>query len=186
MRRAIQVQPAGQWSQSEAVAEVTLDYDDRYRRRFRLVDDGGDDFMLDLEDATRFGEGDGLALEGGGFIRVRAAGEAVVDLRSATPVATTKLAWHIGNRHIPLQVLADGALRIRADHVIVAMAERLGAVAEHRTAPFAPEDGAYAGASLAPVHGHDTEHVHNHNHDKADNHAHPHPHGHGHGHDHTN
>jgi urease accessory protein len=177
MRRAIQVLPAGQWAESDAVAEVTLDYDDRYRRRFRLVDDGGGDFMLDLDEATRFGEGDGLALEGGGFIRVRAADEAVVDLRSATPVATTKLAWHIGNRHIPLQVLPDGALRIRADHVIVAMAERLGAVAEHRTAPFAPEDGAYAAASLAPDRAHPETH--------GDDHAHPHHHGHEHGHDHA-
>ena len=124
MRRATQVQPAGGWPEAEAVASVTLDYDDRYRRRFRLVDDEGDEFMLDLAEATRLGEGDGLALDSGGFIRVRAAGEAVVDLRSATPVATTKLAWHIGNRHIPMQVLPDGALRIRADHVIVAMADR--------------------------------------------------------------
>lgn len=170
MRRAIEVRSAGQWPEGEAVASVTLDYDDRFRRRFRLADDTGEAFMLDLAEATRFGEGDGLALDGGGFILVRAAGEAVADLRCADPVATTKLAWHIGNRHIPLQVLEDGVLRIRDDHVIVAMAERLGAVAVRHVAPFAPEDGAYAG-EVAPAHG-----VHEHGHD--------HHHGHGHGHDH--
>ena len=165
MRRATHAHPAGCWPEADAVASVTLDYDDRYRRRFRLVDDGGDDFMLDLAEATRLADGDGLALEGGGFIRVRAAGEAVVDLRSATPVATTKLAWHIGNRHIPMQVLPDGALRIRADHVIVAMAERLGARAEHRTAPFTPEEGAYAGPDQSRDHAHEHGHAHGHGHD---------------------
>ncbi|MEK9660371.1 MAG: urease accessory protein UreE [Alphaproteobacteria bacterium] len=165
MRRAIEVRSAGQWPEGEAVASVTLDYDDRFRRRFRLTDDAGKPFMLDLAEATRFGEGDGLKLADGGFIRVRAAGEAVADLRCADPVATTKLAWHIGNRHISLQVLEDGALRIRDDHVIVAMAERLGASATRHVAPFAPEDGAYAGEAAGQSHGDQHEHHHGHGHD---------------------
>ena len=77
MRRATHVHPAGSWPPTEAVASVTLDYDDRFRRRFRLVDDGGGEFLLDLPDATRLGDGDGLALDGGGYICVHAADEAV-------------------------------------------------------------------------------------------------------------
>lgn len=186
MRRAIEVKRAGQWPADAAVASVTLDYEDRFRRRFRLTDDAGEPFMLELAEATQLGEGDGLVLEGGGFIRVCAAGEAVADLRCATPVETTKLAWHIGNRHFPLQVLDDGALRIRADHVIVAMAERLGATVEPRTAPFAPEDGAYAGESRAAQStGRQHGHAHDHAHDHAHAHDHEHTHAHGHGHDHA-
>ncbi len=168
MRRATHVHSAGNWPAGEAAGNVTLDYDDRFRRRIRLTDDAGEDFLLDLPDATRLGDGDGLALDSGGYIRVHAADEAVADLRCATLVETAKLAWHIGNRHIPVQVLGDGTLRIRDDHVIVAMAVRHGAMAERHTSPFAPEQGAYAGI----------DRTHDHDHDQNDDH------GHGHGHDH--
>jgi urease accessory protein len=171
MRRVTHVHPAGSWPAAEAVASVTLDYVDRYRRRFRMADDAGADFLLDLAEATRLGSGDGLALDGGGYIRVHAADEAVADLRCATPVATAKLVWHIGNRHVPLQVLEDCTLRIRDDHVIVALAERHGAAVERHAAPFAPEQGAYAGGGPEPGHGGE--------HDRG------HRHGHGHGHDHS-
>lgn len=170
MRRATHVHPAGSWPSSAAVAGVTLDYDDRFRRRFRLVDDSGGEFLLDLPEATRLGDGDGLALAGGGYICVHAADEAVADLRCATPVATAKLAWHIGNRHVPVQVLADGTLRIRDDHVIVAMAARHGAAVTRHAAPFAPEEGAYAAAG----HAHDHTHGHAHTHDNGDGHGHGH------------
>jgi urease accessory protein len=165
MRRATRVHPAGSWPQGEAVSGVTLDYEDRFRRRIRLVDDSGAEFLLDLADATRLGDGDGLALDGGGYVRVHAADEAVADLRCVSPVATATLAWHIGNRHVPLQVLADGTLRIRDDHVIVAMAARLGAAVERRTAPFAPEEGAYSGGASGAGHAHDPDHGHGHGHD---------------------
>jgi len=166
MRRARQVHPAGSWPAGEAAGSVTLDYDDRFRRRIRLTDDAGEEFLLDLPDAMRLGEGDGLGLDGGGYIRVCAADEAVADLRCAGPVETAKLAWHIGNRHIPVQVLGDGTLRIRDDHVIVAMAELHGAAVRRHDAPFAPEEGAYAGGGHMhakeshPGHGHGHDHSH--------------------------
>jgi len=110
----------------------------------RLDDDAGAPFLLDLPEATALADGDGLALDGGGFIRVRAAPEAVLEVRGRDAAHTARLAWHIGNRHVPLQVLADGALRIRDDHVLAAMLEGLGAALERKSAPFAPEPGADA------------------------------------------
>jgi urease accessory protein len=157
MRRATQVIEAGQWPEDAAVAIVTLDYDDRFRRRIRLVDDAGEAFLLDLAEATRLADGDGLRLEDGGLVRVCAAEEDVVDLRCHGLREAARIAWHIGNRHIPIQVLDDGVLRIRADHVIVEMAERLGAHAEAKCAPFAPEPGAYAEGHHGG-HGHDHDH----------------------------
>lgn len=154
LRRAIDVAAAGTWPAADAVATVTLDFDDRYRRRVRLVDDAGEAFLLDLDDATRLADGDGLKLEGGGIVAVRAADEQVLDIRCADPRDTARMAWHIGNRHLPTQVLADGTLRIRADHVIEAMLIRLGAEVEAKTASFNPEPGAYD----TDEHGHHHDH----------------------------
>jgi urease accessory protein len=144
MRRAARHYPAGSWPQSQAAATVTLGFDDRHRRRIRLTDDAGEAFLLDLPEAVALGDGDGLALEGGGFLCVRAAEEAVIDARGATAAHTARLAWHVGNRHTPLQVLPDGTLRLRDDHVLADMLARLGAILERKRAPFSPEPGAYA------------------------------------------
>ncbi len=139
------------------MATVTLDFEDRYRRRIRLHDDEGEPFLLDLAEATRLADGDGLVVSDGGYIRVCAADEAVADLRCRNLTETARVAWHIGNRHIPVQVLADGALRIRHDHVIVDMARLLGAEVEQKTAPFSPEPGAYVQPN-----GHGSGHGHDH------------------------
>lgn len=143
MRRATAHCPAGTWPEDQAVATLTLPCHDRHRRRVRLSDDAGRTFLLDLPAAARMAEGDGLALAGGGFIRVRAAAEAVVDLACESAVAALRLAWHVGNRHLPLQVLDATTLRIADDPVAVAMALGLGARPQRRQAPFSPEGGAY-------------------------------------------
>jgi len=162
MRRATIACRAGTWPEAEAVATVTLDYEDRYRRRIRLHDDDGAPFLLDLAEATRLAEGDALVVAEGGFIRVCAAAEPVDDVRCGNLSDTARMAWHIGNRHVPVQVLADGVLRIRHDHVIADMARKLGADVEHKNAPFAPEPGAYAQTN---GHDHGDGHGHGHDHD---------------------
>jgi urease accessory protein len=149
MRHAVAVKANGTWS-GDVIESVTLPFEERHRRRIRMIDDGGTPFMLDLADAARLSDGDGLVLDAGGMIVVRAARERVADLRCASEVAAMKLAWHIGNRHTPLQVLDDGILRIAYDHVLVEMAVGLGALAEEKVAPFEPEGGAYSSG-----HGHD-------------------------------
>ena len=150
MRRVVAVHPRCQWPEERAVDTVTLAYLDRHRRRIRLVTDSGAAFLLDLPRAQHLADGDGLELEGGGYIRVRAAPEPVLEIEAADRASLLRIAWHLGNRHLPLQVVGE-CLRIREDHVIAEMIKGLGGRITRSNAPFDPEFGAYA--SLA--HGHE-------------------------------
>ena len=124
---------------------VTLTHDDRHRRRIRLTADGGTSFLLDLAEACHLTDGDLLALSDGRHVQIRAAPEPVLEVATATSVQLARLAWHLGNRHTPVQVLEDGRLRLREDHVLAAMLQGLGANVTRSIAPFSPEHGAYAG-----------------------------------------
>ncbi len=150
MRRAVSILRRGAWIPRPDHPSATLGHEDRQRRRMRLRSDDGEPLLLDLETVPRLEDGDGLVLADGRTVLVRAAPEAVVDIRCDSAAHAARIAWHIGNRHAPLQVLADGGLRIRSDHVLAAMAERLGAVTTRRRAPFSPEPGAYAPAVPGP------------------------------------
>ena len=158
MRRAVSVAQKGEWSGGRSVAEITLSYDDRHKRRVKMTDDQGLSFLLDLEKATRLKDGDGLVLEDGGVIRVAAAPEAVADINCVNPIELARLAWHIGNRHTPVEVLDEGTLRIRNDHVMIEMLRGLGATVTCLTAPFTPESGAYSGGGGHQKQGHSHEH----------------------------
>jgi urease accessory protein len=91
---------------------------------------------------------------------------------AASTAALVRLAWHLGNRHLPAELQA-GRILIREDHVIEAMLRGLGAQLTKVRAPFNPEGGAY-GEHNRSSHQHYREHGHSHDHD----------HGHGHDHDH--
>lgn len=132
------------------MATVTLPWADRHRRRLRMTDDAGDAFLLDLEQAVPLSDRDGLALDGGGVIAVQAASETVIEVRPANAAEAARLAWHLGNRHVAVQVLADGGLRLLDEAVLADMLRGLGAMLVYRRLPFAPEAGAYAG----PAHDH--------------------------------
>ncbi len=121
---------------------VTLDHDARHRRRMRLVTDGGFEFLLELPEARLLHDGDRLLLEDGRAVLVRAAPEPLLELVCGDAHALLRLAWHLGNRHLPTQLLGD-RLRIRRDHVIAEMAKGLGAEVREVEAPFDPEGGAY-------------------------------------------
>ncbi len=151
MRRAINIIPAGGWASEEVLGTVTLSYEDRHRRRIKLQDDAGEAFLLDLAEATHLADGDALVIEDGGVIAVKAADEDVLDIECATTAETAKIAWHIGNRHTPVQVLENGGLRIIYDHVLQHMVEGLGRTTTRRQSSFSPEQGAYSGGG----HGHD-------------------------------
>jgi urease accessory protein len=163
MLRATRVEHSGHWPREQARGVVTLAYLERHRRRMRLIsDDGGDDFLLDLDRATVLEDGDGLALDDGGWIAVRAAVESLLKVRAASPALLLRIAWHLGNRHLPAQIEADRIL-IREDHVISEMLRGLGAELRAINAPFTPERGAYqAGVSEHHAHAH---HDHAHSHD---------------------
>ena len=142
MRRAIAVHRRGAWPEEAALDTITLAYVDRHRRRIRLVADSGEAYLLDLPRAHHLVDGDGLELDGGDYLRVRAASEPVFEIEAAEPEDLLRIAWHLGNRHLPLQV-AGGRLRIRADHVIAEMVAGLGGRITRVEAPFDPETGAY-------------------------------------------
>jgi len=143
MRRAHTAHKAGAWDRDRRAGSVTLSYLERHRRRIRLVMDGGEPLLLDLAKAMLLGEGDGLELEGGGFVEVRAAKEALLEIRAGS-TNLARLAYHLGNRHLPIQLL-DDRLLIRDDHVIADMVAGLGGEVRAVSVPFTPEAGAYAG-----------------------------------------
>lgn len=133
-----------------ATATATLAFDDRHRRRLRLATDDGHPFLLDLPEAQILRDGDLLVLDDGRLVLVRAALEAVLDVHAPDPLALARVAWHLGNRHTPTQIL-QGGLRIRADHVLLhLLTDHLGSVVTPATAPFDPEGGAYGDG-----HGHE-------------------------------
>jgi urease accessory protein len=160
MRRAIAVCSRGEWPEEAAIDTVTLAYLDRHRRRIRLVADSGTSLLLDLPRAHHLADGDGLELDNGCFVRVRAAPESLFEVAAESPTDLLRIAWHLGNRHLPLQVVGN-RLRIRADHVIAEMVTGLGGRITRLEVAFDPEEGAYVGT--AP---HDHAHNHDPNHDK--------------------
>lgn len=173
-RRAASVLLKGSWPASQEIGAVTLCWDDRHRRRIALAMDDGGEFLLDLPQPARLADGDGLALDSGGIVRVVAAPEPLLEIRAGA-ATLAQLAYHIGNRHLPAEIAGD-VLLIRPDHVIKDMLAGLGAECREVLRPFSPEEGAYG---RLRGHAHDHEHDHGH----AHGHAHDHSHGHDHAHD---
>ena len=171
--RAGLVRPVGTWPEW-CLDTITLDGEDRHRRRAMLTSDSGISFLLDLPDATWLRHGDGLQLDDGRMIKVQAAPEDVIDITAPSPAGLLRIAWHLGNRHLPTQLLGN-ALRIRRDHVIEALVERLGGTMAARSAPFDPEGGAY-GHGRTHGHEHSHDHPHAHTHENHGHHSHHHSH----------
>lgn len=152
--RANHVLPAGTWDTAQEVDRVLLDYDHRHRRRILLRTESGAEVLVDLPQAARLRDGDGLACDTGGVVRVCATPENLLEIHAHDDGEMLRIAWHLGNRHLPVQLIGD-RIRIRADHVIKAMVEGLGGHVEPIEAPFDPEAGAYAGGHAH--HHHDGE-----------------------------
>jgi len=183
MIRATQVKPQHRWTEAPADT-VVLDFDDRHRRRMAMTGTRGLSFLLDLENAVALRGGDALVLEDGRLVEVVGAAEPLVEIKGTDPHHLIRVAWHLGNRHLPTQIMAK-ALRIRRDHVIEAMVKGLGARVIEIEAPFDPEGGAYTEAA---AHGHAHVAHEGHAHHKHDDHHHghghhEHDHGHSHAHD---
>jgi urease accessory protein len=132
----------GHWPRHEAAGALTLDFESRHRRRILLRTDQGEEVLLDLPRAVAMADGDGLRLEDGRWLEVRAAAESVVEIRHPAPAQLVRLAWHLGNRHLPTEI-GTGVLCIRPDPVIEVMLVGLGAVLVGAQRPFQPEGGAH-------------------------------------------
>lgn len=176
MRRIYAVEPAAAAEAGEDV--VRLDHDRRTRRRMVFTTEAGRPILLDMPRPVRLRDGDGLRLEDGSLVRVEALPEALIEITAPDTAALVRIAWHLGNRHLPTQLLLEGErgrLRIREDHVIAEMVAGLGGHCQPLMEAFDPEGGAYDGApgGHAHHHGHD-----DHDHDHAHGHHH-HDHAHG-------
>jgi urease accessory protein len=159
MRQATEWHRGGDWPEAHAAGTVTLSYADRCKRRIQMKDDAGGPFLLNLQRAVRLADGDGLRMNDGGYLRIVAAPEPLVEATATDGEHLAKLAWHIGNRHVPAEIV-QGRLRIAADRVLENMLQLLGAATRRVDAPFHPEGGAYGQLDVPASHGHAHHHGH--------------------------
>jgi urease accessory protein len=168
-------------------ATLTLDFDSRRKSRLAATLDNGEEVALVLPRGTVLRDGDVLVAQDGALVRVVAAAEAVLMVTARDGLTLTRAAYHLGNRHTPVEVGAD-YLKLEYDPVLADMLKRVGAMVEQVTLPFQPESGAYGGGHK---HGHDETFAEDyalaqqvygehHGHDHGGGHSHDHGHDHGH------
>jgi urease accessory protein len=158
---------------------LELPFETRQKSRFKAKLASGEEVGVMLPRGEILRGGDLVTASDGRVFEIVSLPEELLNVECATPVALAKLAYHLGNRHVPVEVGA-GYLRIAKDPVLERMLEGLGAAVSRKTAPFEPEAGAYGGAGheqgagkihdhQADAHGHDR---HGHDHDHDDDHRH--------------
>ncbi|WP_428531148.1 urease accessory protein UreE [Rhodopila sp.] len=155
---ATQVLAPGCWDTGQEVDLVLIDYDHRFRRRIVLATLSGTEILIDLPQAVRLRDGDGLVVQAG-IVRVCAQPEQLLEIHAHRASELIRIAWHLGNRHLPVQLLGD-RIRIRTDHVIAEMIKGLGGHVDPIHAPFDPEAGAYSGGARHHHHDDDEDHPH--------------------------
>ena len=174
---------------------ITLDWDVRQKSRFESTDSAGRQVGVFLQRGQVVRGGDVLVGEDGSLLKVLAAPQAVLRITHCTahgtPFDLTRAAYHLGNRHVPIELQADH-LKIEPDHVLADMLRSMHLIVNEVSESFEPENGAYGEHggghhhAHGDTHGHD-HHAHNdHAHDKSNAHQ-PHVHGPhcGHDHDHS-
>jgi urease accessory protein len=177
MPRATGVIAASQRQDRAIVDTVILNQAQRSAPKISVASVKGDTIDIDLRGAPRLRTDDLLVLEDGMLVEVVAAPEPLIEARAADVAALARLAWHLGDRHVAVQLLPN-RIRAQRDPAVETLLVSLGAKVALIDAPFEPEGGAYA-----PVHTHDHGHAHGHNHAHCD-HDHGHNHSHDHGHSH--
>jgi urease accessory protein len=173
-------------------ATIELDWDVRQKSRFDATDSQGRQIGVFLPRGTAVRGGDVLVAEDGSLVRVIAAPQPVLRITHCTahgtPFDLTRAAYHLGNRHVPIELKPDH-LKIEPDHVLADMLRSMHLIVVAVDEAFEPEGGAYG--------SHGGGHSHDHGHDHAPSHGSskgPKPlvlapellddHGHSHGHDH--
>ena len=172
---------------------VELDWDVRQKSRFAATDSAGRELGIFLPRGTLVRGGDVLVAEDGSMVRVIAAPQPVLVIthckNHGTPFDLTRAAYHLGNRHVPIELQPDH-LKIEPDHVLADMLRAMHLIVTEQNMAFEPEGGAYAaghGGHSHGEHGHGKGHDHHHGHDHGHSHEHPHSHAHDpeHSHDHS-
>jgi len=132
-----------------ATFTLTLAYEARRKSRQKVKLDDGQEAGVILPWGEVLHHGDVLASADGQLVRVIAAPEPVLVIRCSHPRELARVAYHLGNRHVAVEV-GDGILKIVPDHVLRAMVEGLGAEVDESRLPFEPEAGAYGGHGHGP------------------------------------
>jgi urease accessory protein len=165
MHRVSAIAPAGTWDADSAVDRVSLDADDRQRRRIVLTAEKGTRMLLEFDKPVTLRDGDGLVLDGGSIVLVSGMPEPLAEIAASSPRDFVRIAWHLGNRHTDVQIAGD-RIRIRRDHVLEEMLRGLGATVRQVEAPFDPQ------ATVPHSHGHDHGHTRGHEHGHDHHHCH--------------
>ena len=143
--------------QNKPDTTVTLVHDQREKSRLKVTLDDGREAGLFFEKGTSFQDGDLIISDDGEvLVEIKAADETVSSVYCDDPLQLARACYHLGNRHIPLQIDKD-VLRYQHDHVLDDMVRGLGLDVKTEQAPFEPESGAYSAGS----HGH-SHHSHSH------------------------
>ena len=176
MLRVVRVVSSAQSDSARHIDSVMLGPDQRRLQSAHLTGVNGTLIGLMLPEPVMLRMGDAFELDDGSFVDIVIEPEPLIEVRGNDVTHLARLAWHLGDRHVLVQVLTN-RLRLRRDHALEAMLAALGARLTPIEAPFDPEGGAYA-THAAHDHGH-------HHHDGCGHdHHHDHAHGHGHGHHH--
>jgi urease accessory protein len=178
MPRATRVVHAAERRDAPVIDTLILPHAQRQAQKGFLFGIKGICVELDFAEPVRLRTDDALVLDDGSLVEVVAEPEPLIEVRAADLPSLARLAWHLGDRHVPVQVL-ERRLRLRRDPAVEALLESLGAKPVAIDAPFEPEGGAYA----APAGGHHHHHGHDHGHDHDHDHDHDHHHHHDHKHD---
>ncbi len=177
-------------------ATIELDWDVRQKSRFDATDSQGRQIGVFLPRGTAVRGGDVLVAEDGSLVRVIAAPQPVLRITHCTahgtPFDLTRAAYHLGNRHVPIELKPDH-LKIEPDHVLADMLRSMHLIVVAVEEAFEPEGGAYGSHEHSHGAGHDHAHDHGHAHGSSkgakplvlapellDDHDHSHDHDHGH------
>jgi len=171
MPRAISVLGRGDRHERPPADTVILDSAQRSAKTIAVTSVKGATIEIALHEPTRLRTDDLLVLDDGTLVEVVAAPEPLLEARATDLAALMRLAWHLGDRHVPVQVL-NNRIRTRRDPMIETLLKSLGAKVMPIEAPFEPEGGAYEAAQAQGL-------DHDHDHGRARDHSHHH-----HGHDH--
>jgi urease accessory protein len=159
MPRAIRVVDASHGHERPIADTVILEFAQRSGKA-SVTGVKGTAIDIDLHEPARLRTDDLLLLDDGSLVEVVAAAEPLIEARAADLAALARLAWHLGDRHVPVQVLPN-RIRAKRDAGIEALLASLGAKVVVIEAPFEPEGGAYESSR---GHGHDHDHAHGHGH----------------------
>src|SRR5207302_4893240 len=154
---------AGGNDSAPRIDSIIVSGDQRRVQTVLLTGVNGTPIGLMLPEPVLLRMGDALELDDGTLVDVVVEPEALIEVRGNDLTHLARLAWHLGDRHVPVQVLTN-RLRLRRDAALEAMLAALGARITAIEAPFDPEGGAYATPSHGHEHGHGCGHDHDHGH----------------------